>query len=63
MWLVHPKFREVCKEWWEAMVASGWEGVKIMEKWKRIRSKLKVWTKAVFGDIKVIKESIMDKIE
>lgn len=62
MWLDHPRFKIDCKEWWESVVVSGWEGVRLVEKLKKIKKKLWDWNKDVFGDIKVKKMDIMERI-
>ena len=63
MWLLHSEFRKCFSTWWQEDQEDGWEGHKFMRKLKFVKSKLKIWNKAVFGDLKERKLAIILDIE
>lgn len=63
MWLKHPSFKENFTGWWETDSGPGWEGFKFMNKLRGVKTKLKVWSKEVFGDVLMEKKSVEMKIK
>ena len=62
MWLGHPKFKQDCKNWWDSIEVSWWEGYRVMEKLKRMKESIKMWNNEVLGDTREIKRGIIEKI-
>ncbi|XP_058181333.1 uncharacterized protein LOC131299773 [Rhododendron vialii] len=51
IWLSNPRCIAIAKETWENTQVGGWAGHIILQKFRAIRNKLKVWNKEEFGDI------------
>ncbi|KAL5540877.1 hypothetical protein UlMin_043269 [Ulmus minor] len=62
MWLEHSGFRQECEQWWRGIEVEGWESYKIMEKLRALKDKIQVWNKEVFGDTRIIKKEVVEKI-
>ncbi|KAL5563761.1 hypothetical protein UlMin_033508 [Ulmus minor] len=62
MWLQHSGFRQECEQWWRGIEVEGWESYRIMEKLRVLKDKLQVWNKEVFGDTRIIKKEVVEKI-
>lgn len=62
MWLQHSGFRQECEQWWREIEVKGWESYKIMEKLRVLKDKIQVWNKEVFGDIRISKKEVAEKI-
>ena len=41
----------------------GWESYKIMEKLRVLKEYIKVWNTEIFGDTRIIKKEVVDKID
>ncbi|KAL5548851.1 hypothetical protein UlMin_004082 [Ulmus minor] len=63
MWLGHSSFRQECEKWWRVIEVEGWESYKIMEKLRVLKEYIKVWNKEIFGDTRIIKKEVVDKID
>ncbi|KAL5583298.1 hypothetical protein UlMin_015740 [Ulmus minor] len=63
MWLGHSSFRQECEKWWREIEVEGWESYKIMEKLRALKEYIKVWNKEIFGDTRIIKKEVVDKID
>ncbi|RVW71406.1 Uridylate kinase [Vitis vinifera] len=62
MWLLHPKFKENFRDWWQECMVEGWESHKFMRKLKFVKSKLKDWNKVAFGDLRERKNLILSNL-
>ena len=62
MWLEHSGFRQECEQWWRGIEVEGWESYRIMEKLRALKDKIQVWNKEVFGDTRIIKKEVVEKI-
>ncbi|KAL5557970.1 hypothetical protein UlMin_034181 [Ulmus minor] len=62
MWLEHSGFRQECEQWWRGIEVEGWESYRIMEKLRALKDKIKAWNKEVFGDTRIIKKEVVEKI-
>ena len=62
MWHNHPSFKANLASWWNTSIQGRWEGYRFMEKLKSIKGKLRVWNKAVFGDIWAKEKEIVARI-
>ncbi|KAL5572566.1 hypothetical protein UlMin_022163 [Ulmus minor] len=62
MWLEYSGFRQECEQWWRGIEVEGWESYRIMEKLRVLKDKIKVWNKEVFGDTRIIKKEVVEKI-
>ncbi|KAL5545070.1 hypothetical protein UlMin_008854 [Ulmus minor] len=62
MWLEHSGFRQECEQWWRGIEVEGWESYRIMEKLRALKDKIEAWNKEVFGDTRIIKKDVVEKI-
>ncbi|KAL5550481.1 hypothetical protein UlMin_000657 [Ulmus minor] len=62
MWLEHSGFRQECEQWWRGIEVEGWESYRMMEKLRALKDKIKTWNKEVFGDTRLIKNEVVEKI-
>ncbi|KAL5549263.1 hypothetical protein UlMin_004494 [Ulmus minor] len=62
MWLEHSGFRQECEQWWRGIEVEGWESYRMMEKLRALKDKIKAWNKEVFGDTRLIKKEVVEKI-
>ncbi|KAL5566576.1 hypothetical protein UlMin_029740 [Ulmus minor] len=62
MWLEHSGFRQECEQWWRGIEVEGWESYRMMEKLRALKNKIKAWNKEVFGDTRLIKKEVVEKI-
>ncbi|RVW34503.1 putative ribonuclease H protein [Vitis vinifera] len=62
MWLQHPSFKENFGRWWREFQGNGWEGHKFMRKLQFVKTKLKVWNKASFGELRRIRGVLHETI-
>ena len=51
MWLKSEGFKEVLRQWWEGIQASGSASFILTEKLKALKPLLRNWNKEVFGNI------------
>ncbi|KAL5574996.1 hypothetical protein UlMin_016695 [Ulmus minor] len=62
MWLEHSGFHQECEQWWRGIEVEGWESYRMMEKLRALKDKIKAWHKEVFGDTRIIKKEVVEKI-
>ncbi|KAL8495410.1 hypothetical protein ACS0TY_019521 [Phlomoides rotata] len=48
-WLAHPEFKNFVNEKWSDYQVEGWGGYVVKEKFKKLKTDLKIWNKSVFG--------------
>ena len=63
MWLHHKSFNSFFAKWWKDSTSVGWEGHKFMSKLKLIKEKVKSWNQEVFGDIRLLNQSLLKRIK
>lgn len=63
MWLEEEEYVDQIKEWWENINVKGWAGYKLVLKLKRLKERIKEWTKNHFGDVSCTKANILEKIQ
>ncbi|BFG29908.1 hypothetical protein CerSpe_161820 [Prunus speciosa] len=54
-WLEHPDFKRILKDWWKEDQLYGWEGYKFIRRLKLLKTKMKLWSKEVIGDMETAK--------
>lgn len=62
-WLLHPRFVELMKGWWEGFVVHGPLGQRFRMKLKGLGDVLRGWNKEVFGEIERKKKYCLDDIQ
>ena len=62
MWLEFEGFFDLIKEWWEETQPLGFASYVIASKLKYIKANLKVWNREIFGDIRVKKSMLLERI-
>ncbi|KAM7498116.1 hypothetical protein LguiA_022530 [Lonicera macranthoides] len=63
MWLTHKDFLGNFRNWWVESEVRGWEGFKFMKKLAQVKHKLKKWNLEIFGDVRVEKGRILERIQ
>ncbi|XP_019053610.1 PREDICTED: uncharacterized protein LOC109114826 [Nelumbo nucifera] len=64
MWLSHPGFMELVKNWWNGSAPrANWEGMKFHWKLKDLKAKFKEWNILHFGRIEERKQDVINQIE
>lgn len=63
MWLEHKEFEDYMKQWWNNMHFLGWKGYKFMLKLRSLQEFLKKWNIEVFGDLRLEKRNLMERLE
>ncbi|KAL5567832.1 hypothetical protein UlMin_024407 [Ulmus minor] len=58
----HSGFRQECEQWWIGIEVEGWQSYRMMEKLRALKDKIKAWNKEVFGDTRLIKKEVVEKI-
>lgn len=59
MWLLHPGFVELIRNWWGELEVWGPPGQRFRLKLKGIRDMVRRWTREVFGNIKRKKNDLL----
>ncbi|XP_062093313.1 uncharacterized protein LOC133799309 [Humulus lupulus] len=57
-WLEHKDFKALCQKWWNSFPLLGWPGYGFMEKLSSVKDKVKGWSKEVFRERSLIKQSL-----
>ena len=63
MWLKEEGFRTLVEEWWRSYEVRGTESFVLTEKLKALKTKLKIWNKTSFGNLKVEKKEALKKVK
>ncbi|KAL6562915.1 hypothetical protein OROHE_005502 [Orobanche hederae] len=61
-WLDHPGFSEEVKKSWNSSGINGWASFVFKEKLKRLKDRLRIWNKEVFGNIDKNVEDLENEI-
>lgn len=61
-WFSNPKCAQIIKEVWEAGGCEGWAGVRIMQKSREVKAKLKIWNTTEFGNIVIKMDELKNKL-
>ncbi|XP_028089573.1 uncharacterized protein LOC114289924 [Camellia sinensis] len=61
-WRSHPTFMAEVKKRWEDTQVQGWAGYRVMRKLSILRDHLRVWNKAVFGNIDSLLKSAEEEL-
>jgi len=62
MWLEFEGVSDLIREWWGETQIQGFAIFVVASKLKRLKAKLKVWNREIFGDIKVKKHKLLELI-
>ncbi|GLT40917.1 hypothetical protein SLA2020_150140 [Shorea laevis] len=62
-WQLHPDFKKVIEEKWNAMEVKGFAGYKCKQKLKGLKEFLKGWNREIFGDMEAQYEQAIKKVE
>lgn len=63
MWLDEKELSWLIKEWWGSCIVEGKPGFVQAYKIKERKVKIKEWAKNHFGEIRVVKMSILEEIQ
>lgn len=63
MWLEEKQFPSQIWYQWKDFQEKGWAGFRLAIKLKKLKKKVKDWAKNNFGDVHVIKDSILEEIQ
>ena len=63
MWLEHKLFNANICEWWQQDTSYGRPGYKFMRKLRTLKHKLSYWNKEVFGDLRIKKKKLENRIK
>lgn len=63
MWLLHPVFVDLVREWWEELEVRGPPGQRFHLKLKGLQDRLQIWIREVFGGIHIKKSSCLEEIQ
>ncbi|PON49927.1 hypothetical protein TorRG33x02_315920, partial [Trema orientale] len=58
----HNNFSKEFGRWWNETTTTGWEGYKFLNKLRLVKDKLKKWNMKVFGDMRMVKQSLLTRI-
>lgn len=62
MWISHSSFHSQIAKWWIEVIDQGWAGFVFRRKVNYLKGKQEIWTREVFGDIRIGKNAILAKI-
>ena len=62
-WLEHRQFGRDFESWWKEDTMEEWEGYKWMKRLQKIKSRLKIWNKEVFGDLRLMEATLNDRLK
>lgn len=61
-WFSNPKCEQIIKEVWENGSGYRWAGVRIMQKLREVKEKLKIWNSSDFGNIVIKMNDLKRKL-
>ncbi|KAJ9707979.1 hypothetical protein PVL29_000172 [Vitis rotundifolia] len=63
MWFKVEEFKDLLRGWWQGTEVNGRASFRLATKMQRVKQKIKVWNKEVFGRLEVNKNSALQQVE